>query len=109
MHFTFTGDSFRTMSRVMEERHPDHQLVGWYHTHLFSAVGGMGLSRTDVELHRATFRRPWQVAALINISGGRRVVRCYSRSENSMEACPLWSRDDDTAPYRRTRPSLGRL
>ncbi|WP_037677793.1 JAB N-terminal domain-containing protein [Streptomyces griseus] len=108
MHFTFTGDSFRTMSRVMEERHPEDQLLGWYHTHLFSAVGGMGLSRTDVELHRATFRRPWQVAALINISGGRRVVRCYSRSENSMEACPLWSRDDDTAPYRLTRPSLGR-
>ncbi|MFG2132198.1 JAB N-terminal domain-containing protein [Streptomyces sp. NPDC048751] len=108
MHFTFTGDSFRTMSRVMEERHPEDQLLGWYHTHLFSAVGGMGLSRTDVELHRATFRRPWQVAALINISGGRRVVRCYSRSENSMELCPLWSRDDDTVPYRLTRPSLGR-
>ncbi|MEU9478252.1 JAB N-terminal domain-containing protein [Streptomyces sp. NPDC048191] len=109
MHFTFTGDSFRAMSRIMEERHPDDQLVGWYHTHLFSAVGTMGLSGTDIELHRATFRRPWQVAALINISGGRRVVRCYSRSETSMEACPLWSRDDDTEPYRLTRPSLGRL
>lgn len=40
MHFTFTGDSFRAMSRTLGDR----QLVGWYHTHLFQTERTIGLS-----------------------------------------------------------------
>lgn len=107
MHFTFTGDSFRTMRRVLAERHPDDQLVGWYHTHLFAPKGPFGLSETDVALHRATFRRPWQIAGLINIHDNRRSLRCYAGSETSMRVCPLWSRDDDSEQYRRAPSALG--
>ncbi|MEU4153302.1 JAB N-terminal domain-containing protein [Streptomyces sp. NPDC026659] len=108
MHFTFTGDSFRAMSRALRDRHPGARLVGWYHTHLFPAVGRMGLSGTDIDLHRATFRRPWQVAALINYSEGNRVLRCYARSDATMEASSLWSRDDNSDRYRPAASSLGR-
>lgn len=107
MHFTFTGDSFRTMRRVHAERHPEDQLVGWYHTHLFAPSGPFGLSVTDVELHRETFRRPWQIAALINIHDNRRLLRCYAQTETSMRVCPLWSRDEDSEQYRPTPSALG--
>ncbi|MGW5128269.1 JAB N-terminal domain-containing protein [Streptomyces sp. NPDC004069] len=107
MHFTFTGDSFRTMRRVHTEQHPEDQLVGWYHTHLFAPSGPFGLSETDVALHRATFRRPWQIAGLINIHDNRRILRCYVGTETSMRSCPLWSRDDDSEQYRRTPSALG--
>lgn len=108
MHFTFTGDSFRAMSRTLTDRYPTAQLIGWYHTHLFPASERMGLSQTDVGLHQDTFRRPWQVAALINLSEGRRVLRCYALSDGDMQTCPLWSRDEHGDSYRRTHPSLGR-
>ncbi|MET9732497.1 JAB N-terminal domain-containing protein [Streptomyces sp. NPDC006458] len=108
MHFTFTGDSFRAMSRTLGEHHPERQLVGWYHTHLFQSERTIGLSRTDIDLHRDTFRRPWQVAALINLTGTRRILSCYAASgDDWMEPCPIRSLDDDTDNRRSAHPSLG--
>jgi hypothetical protein len=107
MHFTFTGDSFRAMSRTLGEHHPERQLVGWYHTHLFQTERTIGLSRTDVDLHRDTFRRPWQVAALINLTATRRILSCYAASGDGMASCPIRSLDDDTDSRRSAHPSLG--
>jgi len=103
MHFTFTGDSFRAMSRTLGDR----QLVGWYHTHLFQTERTIGLSRTDIDLHRDTFRRPWQVAALINLTSRRRVLTCYASSDDWMAPCPIRNLDDDPDSHRSTHPSLG--
>lgn len=94
MHFTFTGDSFREMSLDLASRHPGSRLVGWYHTHLFPANDRFGLSRIDVNLHLDTFQRPWQVAALINLTDRSRVLRCYARGGEEMVACPLGSPDE---------------
>ncbi|MFJ3673139.1 JAB N-terminal domain-containing protein [Streptomyces sp. NPDC090106] len=103
MHFTFTGDSFRAMSGLLGDR----QLVGWYHTHLFQTERTIGLSRTDIDLHRDTFRRPWQVAALINLTSRRRVLTCYASSDDWMAPCPIRNLDDDADSHRSAHPSLG--
>ena len=81
VHFTFTGESFLAVAQLLEERGQQEELVGWYHTHLFGIDFDMGLSGIDVDLHLATFQRPWQVAALINIRRGRRILRFYGRGE----------------------------
>lgn len=111
LQFTFTGDSFRAMSRALAEQHPGAVLVGWYHTHLFAATKRPGLSQVDVDTHRDTFRRPWQVAALINIADGSRTLRCYAPGKDGeMEPCPLWSTDEQDEhghPRRRRNTSLG--
>jgi JAB N-terminal domain len=94
--FTFTGESFlRINDRIASANKrippgiPKEMLLGWYHTHLFSASGS-GLSMTDVDLHKSTFRRPWQLAALINISGDGRVLRFYHGEHDPMTKIPHW-------------------
>lgn len=90
LQFTFTGESFLRMGSRLAAAGNGDQLVGWYHTHLFAASDQLGLSSIDVELHTSTFRTPWQVAGLLNISDGRRVLRFYRSDGESMEAAPFW-------------------
>ncbi len=78
MHFTFTGESFLRVSELLTRRGSGGQLVGWYHTHLFAATDDFGLSSIDIELHKSTFRQPWQVAALVNLAHDGRTLRCYA-------------------------------
>jgi transcriptional regulator with XRE-family HTH domain/proteasome lid subunit RPN8/RPN11 len=84
VHFTFTGESFLAAARLIGERGQAEDLVGWYHTHLFSVDPSMGLSSIDVELHLATFQQPWQVAALINLRQEGRMLRFYGRGDDSL-------------------------
>lgn len=101
LNFTFTGESFLRVSEQLASRGEDEALLGWYHTHLFAATSRSGLSSADVELHRSTFRRPWQVAALINISNGGRVLRFYhGGAGDQMTKVPYW-----TVPPQATGPS----
>jgi Jab deubiquitinase family protein len=104
LHFTFTGDSFREMNRLITVAGEDKQLMGWYHTHLFSGEA-MGLSAVDVELHLGTFRQPWQVAGLINITGGDRLLRFYARSGDDVRECEQWVRDE-RGRYRLARTAV---
>jgi len=90
LHFTFTGESFLRMSDVLARRQWDERVLGWYHTHLFAASESMGLSSIDVELHAGTFRRPWQVAGLVNIADGSRILRFYSWDGSEMRSAPFW-------------------
>jgi hypothetical protein len=90
LHFTFTGDSFQEVKRALYGR-PDEQLLGWYHTHLFPAREEMGLSTVDLDLHFTTFRKPWQLAGLINFERrGERTLRFYVRRDGAMALCPQW-------------------
>jgi len=89
LNFTFTGESFLRVSERILARNRGEQLLGWYHTHLFSA-GGMGLSSVDVDLHRSTFRRPWQVAALINLTDDERLLRFYRTDDETVALAPYW-------------------
>lgn len=85
VHFTFTGESFLAVARLIEERGEAEELVGWYHTHLPSVGTALGLSSIDVDLHLATFQRPWQVAALINLRSRSRLLRFYGRGDTRVE------------------------
>jgi proteasome lid subunit RPN8/RPN11 len=90
LHFTFTGDSFTRVSEQIARRDRDEVLVGWYHTHLFPASAELGLSSIDVNLHADTFRQPWQIAGLVNIWHGERVVRFYASDHDEMAQMPYW-------------------
>lgn len=90
INFTFTGESFLRIGEKISALNTGERLLGWYHTHLFSATDALGLSSVDVDLHRSTFRRPWQVAALINITGASRVLRFYRIDSDTMIRAPYW-------------------
>ncbi|MFN2145117.1 MAG: Mov34/MPN/PAD-1 family protein [Anaerolineales bacterium] len=59
---TFTQDSQVAMHSLMEEKYPDKDLVGWYHTH---PRMGLFLSSHDLFLHNNFFPKPWQVALVV--------------------------------------------
>lgn len=110
VHFTFTGDSFLDVARLIAERDRDEMLVGWFHTHLFGmgANNEMGLSSIDVDLHLATFQRPWQVAALLNLDRKGRVLRFYGRDDKKLREYDQWIADDSGKYRPADRPVGGR-
>ena len=59
---TFTQDSQVAMFSLMEEKYPEKELVGWYHTH---PRMGLFLSSHDIFLHNNFFPKPWQVAMVV--------------------------------------------
>jgi hypothetical protein len=78
----FTGETWSRIIRRVDRDYPGKQLVGWFHTHLFAATDDFGLSGLDQDLHRNSFRRPWQIAILVNIEKtGDREVRCFQKDE----------------------------
>ena len=67
---TFTQDSQVAMYAEFQERFPNKELVGWYHTH---PRMGVFLSSHDTWLHRNFFLKRYQVALVIepySVSGG---------------------------------------
>lgn len=90
LHFTFTGDSFMRIGELLAQREHDEELVGWYHSHLFLASDDLGLSSIDIDLHTHTFRQPWQLAGLINIADGQRIIRFYASDHGQMTQMPFW-------------------
>jgi proteasome lid subunit RPN8/RPN11 len=111
LHFTFTPDSFTEVNQLLTERNRGEELVGWYHTHLFPASADIGtatgLSTIDIETHFATFRRPAQVAGLINLSGRRRLLRFFAKVDDEMRECPVWI-GDERGRYRVAGTGLDR-
>ena len=61
-YLTFTQDSQVAMFDVMEEKFPDKELVGWYHSH---PKMSLFLSSYDLFIHNHFFPHPWQVALVI--------------------------------------------
>jgi proteasome lid subunit RPN8/RPN11 len=90
LRFTFTGESFLRLSNLLARRGLQEQILGWYHTHLFAATPDFGLSTVDVRLHTTTFRRPWQVAVLLNLDQQERVLRVYGSAGDGMTELPFW-------------------
>ena len=93
-HLNFTGESFAQIKKLIREQRPEEKILGWYHTHLFSADAlDIGLSRVDLQLHNTTFLNIWQVAGLINFENdGSRLLRFYVRAEGQREMYeqPYW-------------------
>lgn len=95
LHFTFTGDSFAEVKRILRNDARGLRLVGWYHTHLFPATDTFGLSSIDVKLHFTTFTNAWQVAGLVNLdSKSKRTLRFYIAQQDKMTLCPHWMIDE---------------
>jgi proteasome lid subunit RPN8/RPN11 len=90
LRFTFTGESFLQLSNLIALRGRDEHILGWYHTHLFAATPDFGLSTVDVRLHTSTFRRKWQVAALLNLGHDGRVLRFYRLDRKHLTEAPFW-------------------
>ena len=68
--FTYTHDTWEEITRQRDERYPDSDIVGWYHTH---PSFGIFLSHHDLFIHQNFFSRPLQVAYVIdpiNQTGG---------------------------------------
>ena len=61
-YLTFTQESQLALLELREEKYPDKELVGWYHTHPKMSVF---LSGHDTFLHNHFFPHPWQVALVI--------------------------------------------
>jgi len=59
----FTHDTWSAMTRGVERRFPDLQVVGWHHTH---PDFGVFLSGYDRFIHRHFFAEPWQVAMVVD-------------------------------------------
>jgi proteasome lid subunit RPN8/RPN11 len=97
LRFTFTGESFLRLGDLLARRANHEEILGWYHTHLFSATPEFGLSTIDVRLHTTTFRRPWQVAALVNLGYEGRVLRWYGCQPGGtdLREIPYWVASDD--------------
>ena len=52
---TFTHESWSRLHTELETRHPQHQVVGWHHTH---PGFGIFLSRQDEFIHKNFFEQP---------------------------------------------------
>jgi len=95
VHLVYTPETFSRINQVIREERPKKQLLGWYHTHLFPATDDFGLSTIDLNLHFTTFKKPWQIAGLINIAHNNHLVlRFYVRKNDKMIQSPFWIIDN---------------
>ena len=83
----FTNETWSRLKNTIDKNYPDKKLLGWYHTHLFSATDEFGLSQVDQVLHKRFFTKPWQIALLINITltSGERELRAFQRKQGGIE------------------------
>lgn len=104
LHLEFTGDSFAHIKRQLAHDYGGAALLGWYHTHLFPATASFGLSTIDVNLHRTTFKRPWQVAGLINVDHhAKRTLRFYGSDGEWLSLCPFVAAATSTSDSAESR------
>jgi proteasome lid subunit RPN8/RPN11 len=61
--FTYTHDSWEEISRDRDQKHPDLDIVGWYHTH---PDFGVFLSSHDLFIQHHFFSQPLQVAYVVD-------------------------------------------
>ncbi len=61
--FTYTHDSWEEINRERDQKHPDLDIVGWYHTH---PDFGIFLSGHDEFIHRNFFNQPLHVAYVVD-------------------------------------------
>ena len=89
----FSPESFATMRRRVEAAREGASILGWFHTHLVEDVKDRGLSLVDRDLHFSTFRRPWQVAALVCVDPARdpegREVTFHARQGDFLVPCAV--------------------
>ncbi len=97
IHFTFNADAWAQIHRDRAEKHPELDIVGWFHTH-----PGLGIffSGDDVVVHSAAFVLPWHVAMVIDPLSKR--LGCFAWDEGELKALPGFYEilDSGDAPTR---------
>ena len=85
VHFTFTADAWSQLHRDKEQRYPDLDIVGWYHTH-----PGLGVfySADDVIVHKAAFVLPWQIGLVVDPVLNECCLVCWHRDLNGQAETP---------------------
>jgi proteasome lid subunit RPN8/RPN11 len=66
-HVTFTHDTWTQIHRTLENRYPESQIVGWYHSH---PGFGVEFSEMDAFIQKNFFSGPTQVALVIDPLSG---------------------------------------
>lgn len=64
---TFTAETWNHIQDVMERRHPERRILGWYHTH---PGFGVFLSDMDLFIQNNFFNEPWQIAFVYDPKSG---------------------------------------
>ena len=62
-HLTFTHNTWNEINREKDEKYPDLNIVGWYHTH---PSFGVFLSGHDRFIQTQYFNEDWQVAYVVD-------------------------------------------
>ena len=81
---TYTPESWRYVTDVLEERYPDGEavIVGWYHTH---PGFGIFLSGMDLFIHQNFFTQAWHVALVLDPRAGRSGFFCWNREQTAVQ------------------------
>ncbi|MBI4860090.1 MAG: Mov34/MPN/PAD-1 family protein [Candidatus Riflebacteria bacterium] len=111
--FTFTQDTWNAIHKELEEKHPDHQIVGWYHSH---PGFGVEFSEMDLFIQRNFFKSPTQIAMLTDPLGGdvsicmetskgiRHIDRFWVNGREHRCRTPAQRRDSGTEAEAQRRP-----
>lgn len=91
---TYTPESWRYVSDVLDERYPDGEaiIVGWYHTH---PGFGIFLSGMDLFIHQNFFTQTWHVALVLDPQAERSGFFCWNRQQTAVQPYdfpwPCWA------------------
>lgn len=84
---TFTQDAWAHVHRVIDERFPDDQIVGWYHSH---PSFGIFLSEHDLFIHRNFFTGPSQFALVVDPIS--KLEGVFLWADGQIGSAPTWER-----------------
>ncbi|MFO7683429.1 MAG: Mov34/MPN/PAD-1 family protein [Chloroflexota bacterium] len=77
VHFTFNADTWNQLRLDREQKYPNLEIVGWFHTH---PNLGVFYSGDDVVVHSAAFTLPWHVGLVFDPV---RLEACFFGWQNS--------------------------
>jgi proteasome lid subunit RPN8/RPN11 len=91
---TYTPESWRYISDVMQERYPEEEcvIVGWYHTH---PGFGIFLSNMDLFIHHNFFTQKWHIALVLDPVGQKSGFFTWDKAQTAVLAYdfpwPYWA------------------
>ena len=91
---TYTPESWRYISDVMQERYPEEEcvIVGWYHTH---PGFGIFLSNMDLFIHHNFFTQKWHIALVLDPVGKKSGFFTWDKAQTAVLAYefpwPYWA------------------
>jgi len=97
---TFTHEAWATVHATLEHEFPNHQIVGWYHSH---PSFGIFLSRHDLFIHENFFSDPRQVAYVVDPQAGTEGVFVW-RDGQVVELVQRSTSRPGTGLHRRAEP-----